>query len=205
MTDTDLTKTFSRDKYAQAQKPRSLIFWSSDANGSWSLTTAPIRSRGRARCQVALEPELRRHSHRPWIDSWSWIDLSGKTPLFASLFGGVFIEDQRGCWLLDAVSGSLTPFWDSRGELRAALLTEGGRQRYLLAELATAARKRGLILGRDDVYDFRTPPVLGGELEPDNPAVMDFAVAINIAGQIHGQVRDLPAGTPVGEIKLEAP
>jgi hypothetical protein len=89
--------------------------------------------------------------------------------------------------------------------MNAALSTVDGRQRYLLSDLATAAHESGLLLEEDQVYDFRHPPVLGGELEPDNLAVMDFAVAVDIAGQIHEQVRDRPPGTTVGEIKIEEP
>lgn len=139
------------------------------------------------------------------LESWSWTDASGKTPLFASLFGDLFLEDELGCWLLDVVAGSLTMLWDNRDGMSAALSTDDGRQKYLLADLATAAREGGLIPVLEQVYDFKHPPVLGGELEPDNLAVMDFAVAVNIAGQIHGQVQDLPEGTPISEIKIVEP
>jgi hypothetical protein len=32
------------------------------------------------------------------LESWSWLDLQGKTPRFASLFGNVFLEDADGAW-----------------------------------------------------------------------------------------------------------
>jgi hypothetical protein len=139
------------------------------------------------------------------LDSWSWVDLAGKTPLFASLFGDVFFESADGCWLLDVVSGAFERTWPTVDELRAALGSEAGRDLYLLEPLAAAALESGIRLGRSHVFDFAVPPVLGGPQEVENLEAADFIVAVNIAGQIHGQVRDLPPGTPVGEIKIKQP
>jgi hypothetical protein len=40
------------------------------------------------------------------LASWTWLDLTGKRPLFTSLFGDVFFDANDGCWLLDVVSGA---------------------------------------------------------------------------------------------------
>ena len=88
------------------------------------------------------------------------------------------------------------------GQGARALATREGQERFLLASLATAAAETGLQLSEHEVYDFKTPPILGGAQQPDNLSVMDFKVALNLCGQIHGQVRNLPAGTPIGEIKI---
>jgi hypothetical protein len=136
------------------------------------------------------------------LESWGWLDFSGKEPIFTSLFGDAFFASATGCWFLDTIEGTLTQRWESRNELDAALRTNGGRDHYLMEGLAAAAEASGVALAHNEVYDFRTPPVLGGSLEIENLASMDFAVALNIAGQIHGQVRDLPPGTPIGEITI---
>jgi Domain of unknown function (DUF1851) len=154
---------------------------------------------------VILTKTLAADQYAKGLESWRWLDLSGKTPLFASLFGDVFFESDEGCWFLDTVEGTVTRRWDSLDEMTAALSSAAGRDQYLLEGLATAAAERGLVLGPDEVFDFKHPPTLGGALEVDNLSAMDFAVAVNIAGQIHGQIRDLPPGTPIGEIKIEQP
>jgi len=82
------------------------------------------------------------------------------------------------------------------------LNTAEGQDRYLLAGLAQAAEQRGLGLAADQIYQFEHPRVLGGEVSPDNLGVIDFVVGLNIAGQIHEQVRDLPPGTPVSGITI---
>jgi hypothetical protein len=137
------------------------------------------------------------------LESWSWIGLEGKEPVLATLFGDVIFRAEGGFWWLDAVEGSLSRPWQNAEALRAELSTADGQERYLLVNLALAAARRGLTPTADQVYEFTQPPVLGGELTLDNVGVIDFVVGLNIAGQIHEQVRDLPAGTPIAGVTID--
>lgn len=126
------------------------------------------------------------------LESWEWIGLGGKTPVFASPFGDVFFRSSDGFWWLDTLEGSLTRPWSSAEALKADLGSPEGQDRYLLAGLAWAAEQRGLVPNSGQVYSFQHPPVLGGGVEIDNVEVSGFVVCLNIAGQLHEQVRDLP-------------
>lgn len=139
------------------------------------------------------------------LESWTWLPVAGKAPLFCSLFGDVVLEDGSGFWFLDHVEGSLQRMWGDRGALDAALASEEGRDRFLLGGLAMAAAQSGLILDATQVYSFATPPVLGGGMSLDQVEVMDFVVAINLAGQLHQQVKDLEPGTRVTGFEMEQP
>lgn len=129
------------------------------------------------------------------LESWSWLDLHGKTPRFASLFGNVFLEDEVGAWwFLDTFEGELVPGWASRAELIAELETEEGQDQYLLGALALAAfHRRGLSLGQDEVYAYAPPPIITGSFDVDEIQVFQFSVVVNIAGQLHQQLRSAPA------------
>lgn len=131
------------------------------------------------------------------LGSWGWLGLDGKVPVFASPFGDVFLESAEGIWWLDTLLGELSCPWPDPGALEEDLRSEEGQNQFLLAWLATAAEARGLVPTADQVYGFVVPPVLSGELEVENVEVIDFVVAVNIAGQIHEQIRDLPPGTPI--------
>jgi hypothetical protein len=131
------------------------------------------------------------------LESWGFVDLSGKSPLFTSPFGDVFFRADDGFWWLDTLEGQLTRPWSSTEEMRAALDTPEGQDEYLLAGFALAANARGVVPGTGQVYVFASPPILGGPLDVDNITVMDFVVALHLAGQLHDQVRDLPPGTPI--------
>lgn len=131
------------------------------------------------------------------LKAWSFISLAGKSPVFASLFGDVIFEAPDGFWWLDTLEGELSHPWRNADELRAALNTPDGQDQYLLAGLAMAAHDRGLVLHDDQIYAFQNPPMLGGTFDVENITVMDFVVAVNLAGQLHEHVRELPPGTPI--------
>jgi Domain of unknown function (DUF1851) len=139
------------------------------------------------------------------LESWAWLDLSSTAPVFTSLFGDVFLRADDGWWYLDTIEGTLSRRWATQEELAAELVTDEGQDQYLLGGLALEARQRGIDLQPQQVYDFRLPPVLGGAFDVENIVAVDFVVAVNIAGQLHDQVRDLPPGTSISEIKFEQP
>lgn len=131
------------------------------------------------------------------LSSWAWIGLDGKTPLFASVFGDVFLRSDDGVWWLDTIDGELKREWDTLDELEAVLNTGAGQEKYLMVELAQELHDRGLLPGEGEVYDFTHPVALGGELEADNVEVVDMVMSIDILGQIHDQVRRIPPGARV--------
>jgi hypothetical protein len=154
---------------------------------------------GRGTVQLGDEPDEIVHVERfaRGLESWEWIGIAGKTPVFASVFGDVFFRADDGFGYLDTLEGSLTRAWADARALKADLATADGQDRYLLAGLAFAAESRGLIPAAGQVYDFKVPPVLGGALEVDNVQAIDFVVGLHIAGQLHDQVRGLPPGTRI--------
>lgn len=135
------------------------------------------------------------------LESWAWIGLHAVQPVVASLFGDVFLVGQDG-WCLDMIQGSLTRNWGSRDELVADINSGAGQDQYLLGGLAVAAHNSGLVLGEAEVYDFMPPPILGGATELENVTLLDFVVKLNIAGQLHDQIRRLPPGTPITGVTL---
>jgi hypothetical protein len=135
-------------------------------------------------------------------ESWGWLDLAGKTPIFASPFGDVFYRAADGFWWLDTLEGTLTRPWRTADELNSALNSPDGQDEYLLGGLAMAAERSGLLPGPAQVYDFSVSPVLGGPIEVGNIGVIDFVVGVNIAGQLHDQVRALPPGTAISGVTI---
>ena len=128
------------------------------------------------------------------LDGWEWAGIGVKVPLFASPFGDLFLQSDDGCWFLSVVHGTLTQCWDSVEDLRAELDTPEGRERYLMAGLAQETERAGIVPDAKQIYDFKHPPVAGGPITVDNVHALDFVVSVNVAGQIHGQVKDLSEG-----------
>ncbi|MFJ6537232.1 hypothetical protein ACIQH5_13495 [Paenarthrobacter sp. NPDC091711] len=136
------------------------------------------------------------------LESWTFLELAGKQPLFTSPFGDVFFQSTDGFWFLDVVGGEISHRWSTEREFSASLNSRAGQDEYLMLGLASAADEAGLKPGALEIYDFRVPPVLGGATELSNVALSDFVAALNLTGQIHGQVRDLPPGTPISGVSL---
>jgi hypothetical protein len=129
--------------------------------------------------------------------------LDGKTPLFASLFGHVFLRDVHGIWVLDPNGGTLERHWDDEQALRAELDTEDGQDAWLLAGLAIGAKRRRIPRGEGQTYNFVPPPILGGGFDLDRVMVMDFSVSLHLAGQLHEQIRDLPPGSRISGFQFD--
>jgi len=141
-------------------------------------------------------------SYQQALESWTFVDLAVKEPLFTSPFRDVFFKASDGFWWLDIVEGSLSRQCESADALRAELATQEGQDKYLLAGLALTAHRSGLVPGPSQVYGSTVTPVLGGKLDVSNIKTTDFIVAVNIAGQVHSQVRDLPVGTRISGVTI---
>ena len=57
--------------------------------------------------------------------------------------------------------------------------------------------------GASQIYSFKVPPILGGAQSIENVEATDIEVHFSLAGQIHRQVKDLPAGTAIESIEFE--
>lgn len=81
--------------------------------------------------------------------------------------------------------------------------TLDGQDHYLMAELVTLARENGLILESGECYDFKMSPSLNGTMDLESLQKMNFKVSLNISGQLIKQIKDLPAGTNIGNVTFE--
>jgi type VI secretion system (T6SS) immunity protein Tdi1 len=150
---------------------------------------------------------VRRFSSEAYVQalsSWTWLEgLERSKPVLANAFGDVFLQAPDGSFsFLDTVEGSLVPTWPDAASLQAAVNTREAQEQYLLSHLVHAAAEAGMDPGPDQVLSFTVPPVLGGELSVENIEPADFVVSVNIAGQVHEQVRSLPPGTPVTDVRI---
>ena len=137
------------------------------------------------------------------LESWDWLDFTGKNPFVATAFGDVFFEAKEGIYFLDTVSGKLEFVCDSKQALEKILNTPEGQDHYLMSELVLLAREQGLVLSEGECYEFIIAPILSGAIEFDNLQKMDFKVSLHINGQLLKQVKDLPPGTKINEVKLD--
>ena len=137
------------------------------------------------------------------LEPWDWIDFEGKNPIAVTAFGDIFFDSSQGIFFLDTVSGQLDYVCQTKSDLEQLLNTRDGQDHYLMSELVLLARDNGLMLQDGQCYEFIIHPMLNGEIEISNLQVMDFKISLHITGQLVKQIKDLPVGTKISEIKLE--
>jgi hypothetical protein len=128
------------------------------------------------------------------LESWTFLDFTGLTPHFTSLFGDVFFQAPDATWwYLDLVAGTLLPEWPNAKEMVEDLQTDAGQDRYLLAPVALAAARAGLVPDEVQIYDFAHSPLEGGRVEVDNLVLADFITAVNLIGVLHREIQERAA------------
>lgn len=136
------------------------------------------------------------------LESWGWLRISEFRPLLVTAFGDVFFDTPKGIQFLDTMEGNLRPAADDLNGLSWLLRNSEGRDKWLLEGLVQGARDRGQILGPDQCYDFKVAPILGGPIDAESVHAMSFVVKVNIAGQLHQQIKALPPGTKINKVTI---
>jgi len=139
------------------------------------------------------------------LDDWQWL-LGGRryTVVRATAMGDLFLEDSAGGFhLLDMIDGKVRPLADSEAELWEAVTGREGRKTVLATFVVRGLREAGLTLKPGECYSPDQPPILGGTRSNENLRPCDIRVHASIMGQVHRQVRDLPAGTRISEVRVE--
>lgn len=137
------------------------------------------------------------------LDGWKWLPLKGLTAIAVSAFGEVFFRDDTGSvHQIDTIEGKLSKVANSLPEFTAILQDEAGRDDLLFGGLVIGARNMGLVLDAGECYDFKLPPILGGQMDVAHMEKLSFVVKLDLAGQLHEQVKDLPPGTKINRVTI---
>lgn len=137
------------------------------------------------------------------LDGWTWMTLDGLVVVAVSAFRDLFLRAPDGAiHMLDTIGGELREVAADLPDLAERLRDSDVRADLLLPALVEGARDKGLRLEAGECYDFRLPPVLGGEMTVEAIGKSPFVVKLDLAGQLHAQVKALPPGTPIRGIDL---
>jgi hypothetical protein len=131
------------------------------------------------------------------LESWGWLPIQSKEPVLVTAFGDIFLESSEGIWFLDTLEGNLVRVCNSMADLKKLLATEEAENHYLFAGFVERAHHEGMLLEESECYDFKLNPIVGGKIEYENIEPRNFVVAVNIAGQLHEQTKNMPPGTKI--------
>ena len=141
------------------------------------------------------------------LEDWRWLVGPTLELWRVTKAGDALLRDPAdgSVHFLDVMFGKVERIADSDDAFVAALASSESAERWLMREVVDGQAALGMTPGTDECLSFKQPPVLGGEIEPDNFDIMSVLVHFSITGQIHEQVKDLPPGTKIGKIEIEEP
>jgi hypothetical protein len=141
------------------------------------------------------------------LDDWRWL-IGPKLQLWrVTKAGNALLQDPTdgSIHFLDVVSGKAERIADNQAAFESAVASGENAARWLMPQIVEGQARLGMRPAINECLSFKHPPVLGGQIDPDNFETCSVLVHFSIAGQIHQQVKDLPPGTKIGKISIEEP
>ena len=141
------------------------------------------------------------------LSNWRWLIGDGPIELLAvAAIGNLFLKGPSGrVYLLEIEDGDCQCIADSADRFRELLGERHNRTAWLQTFLVRELRNLGRGLEPGQCYALKVPAVLCGERGIEKVEVTDLRVHVSMLGQIHRQVRALPPGSTIDEIRIDAP
>lgn len=131
---------------------------------------------------------------------------SGKKnlPVLISVMGDMFLQDKKDGTIhfLDFVDGEITKIADSGDKFSNLLSEKDFVINYFPVQFIGDLKLVGNVLEPENVYSFKVPPRLDGELNLDNIEQCNCIVNSSLTAQMHKQLRDMPDDTKIEKIQL---
>jgi hypothetical protein len=151
-----------------------------------------------------LVVDFRKHGDADLLSDWRWLVGDSVTLILVSAIGDMFLADSSGQVLwLDTGTGQLQQIASSADEFQRLRQQPDSVDQWFIPQLVGDLITGGVRLSPGQCYSYKKPPILGGEIQPANFEPMDLAVHFSVLGQIHKQVKDLPTGTKITNIKIQ--
>ena len=151
-----------------------------------------------------LKMDLSKINLKILLESWEWLIGKDKKIILISSIGDAFLEDSNGiCYWLNVGEGILEKVAENITEFETKLTDNEIVEDWFLVELVAELKKSGIELTENNIYSYKTFPILGGEYLPENFEITDIEVHFEISGQIYKQVKDLPVGTKINKVEIK--
>ena len=136
------------------------------------------------------------------IEDWSWLVGTDKKVIMISVIGDMFLEGDEGkIFWLDVGGGELKMVASDIRDFEGKLTDFDLVNEWFLIDLTLQLRGSNTRLNDEQVYSYRTLPIMGGDYSVDNFAPLGIEAHFHLTGHIHKKIKDLPDGTMV-EIKV---
>ncbi len=137
------------------------------------------------------------------LEGWEWLIGKSKIPIMLTACGNAFVQDENSLSVhyLDVTGGILEKVAESGEEFTSLLGNKDFIINHFDINLIGGMRQQNSHLEKGKVYSFKITPRLGGKFDFQNIEQTDILVHYSLNGQIAHQLKDVPEGTPINEIK----
>ena len=134
---------------------------------------------------------------------WQWLLNNKYLPIMVSLSGDMFLVDETATtFWLDTGKGQMKKIADSIDHFKYLLEDLDNIDEWLLASTVLDLIEAGILLKENEVYSYKTMPILNGDYSLENFEPTDISVHFSITGQICRQVINLPEGTRINKVVI---
>jgi hypothetical protein len=130
------------------------------------------------------------------LADWQWLEGADRAPILVTAMGNAVLLDAADgtVHLLDTQRGEIGAVASSIEEFNVRLTQREFVAHVFAVDVVSSLLQSHEPLAPGQVWGFRTPLVLGGDYAPENVEAVDLCAHFSILGQVHQQVRELPAG-----------
>jgi hypothetical protein len=137
------------------------------------------------------------------LSDWRWLIGDSMRLHLVSAIGDMFLANTTGqVFWLDTGTGQLQQIAESVDEFQRLRQQQEQADRWFIPQLVGGLIASGVRLSPGQCFNYKKPPILGGQIEPANFEPTDLSVHFSVLGQIHKQVMELPPGTKIADIKI---
>ena len=139
------------------------------------------------------------------LEDWRWLIGPELQLWYVTKAGSALLRSPTdgSVHFLDVAAGRLEQIASDAAGFKAAVVIPENLERWLMQSFVDQMTARRIQPGKNQCFSFKRPPILGGAITPENTQLCDVLVHFSIAGQIHQQVKDLPAGTKIRNVKIQ--
>lgn len=138
------------------------------------------------------------------LQDWRWLLGDSMQLLLVSAIGDMFLADAAGhVFWLDTGAGQMQQIATSVDEFQRLRQQRQQADQWFIPLLVGDLIASGIRISPGQCYSYKKPPIFGGAIEPNNFEPTDLSVHFSVLGQIHRQVKDLPPGTKISDIKIQ--
>ena len=135
---------------------------------------------------------------------WQWLLENQNEVVLVSSIGDMFLEaNDKSVYWLDTGRAELNYVAENREQFLKLLTDKETTDNWFLSGLVNQLISEGKILEENEVYSFKTLPILGGDFSTENFDTTDISVHFSICGQIHKQLWDAQDGTKVNSVNVK--